>query len=139
MSLSPDHISPNEPDAFGIYPVQIAMSHDDPDMVKLVIDTGADPNINLGQGWTPLHEAIDYAIDGMIQKNREAPYPEALEIIKILIESGADLHKKNQEGKTLLDSLNTYAATMEGFNALKNMFRSVIPSINDLIAFKSKR
>lgn len=135
MSLSPDHIPPNEPDAFGTYPIQFAMNNWDPEMVKLVIDTGADPNIDLGQGCTPLHEAIDCAIDGMIQNRREAPYPEALEIIKLLIESGADLHKKNQEGKTPLDSLNTYAATMEGFSALKDMFRSVIPAIDQLILF----
>jgi ankyrin repeat protein len=33
----------NEPDAFGTYPIQFAMSQDDPDMVKLVIESGADP------------------------------------------------------------------------------------------------
>lgn len=79
MSLSPDHIPPNEPDAFGTFPIQFAMNNRDPEMVKLVIDTGADPNIDLGQGCTPLHEAIDCAIDGMIQNRREAPYPGALE------------------------------------------------------------
>lgn len=137
MPYAPDHISMNEPDAFGTYPIQFAMSQDDPDMVKLALESGADPNIDLGQGWTPLHEAVDYAIDGMIQHNLDSLYSIAVEMIKILLDKGADLSKKTNSGKTPLDIINDYAAGKDGFDALINMFKPVIPKIEMQITYNS--
>ena len=45
----------------------------------------------------------------MIQNNRKTPYPEALEMIRILVSYGADLEKRNGEGQTPLDAMNTYS------------------------------
>lgn len=115
-----------------------ALNSDEPELLQHVIEEGADVNEDIGNGWTPLHEAFDYAIDGMIQNSKEEPYPEILEMIKILIVNGADLSRKNFDDKTPLDSLNTYSASIDGFNAFKKMFREIIPSIDSLVWFKEK-
>jgi ankyrin repeat protein len=139
MSLTPDDIPINEQNDLGYFPIQRAINYDDPEMLKLVIDGGADVNIDLGDGWTPLHEAFDYAIDGMIQNSRDIPYPENLEMIRILVSNGADLDRKNLKGKTPLDSINTYSATKEGFASLMNIFRPIIPFIDQKISYIDKR
>ncbi|HEY1202074.1 MAG TPA: ankyrin repeat domain-containing protein, partial [Niastella sp.] len=61
----PDHESINEP-----YPILAAMNKDDPNMVKLAIEAGADVNIEFDKGWTHLHYAISDCIDGLIQNER---------------------------------------------------------------------
>ncbi|MBO9200597.1 MULTISPECIES: ankyrin repeat domain-containing protein [Niastella] len=136
MPYAPDHIPLNKPDAFGTYPIEYAMGEDDPDMVKLVIESGANPNIDLGEGRTPLHEAVDYCIDGMIQNNRDDFYPESLEIVKILLANGGDLNKKDNRGRKPLDLINIYSANYkESFDKIVNMFRPAIPNIDELIEF----
>lgn len=126
----------DEKDHLGIFPIQTAINSDDPEMLRLLIATGADVNVDLGDGWTPLHEAFDYAIDGMIQNDRDSPYLEVIEIIKILIDNGADLDKKNIKGETALDSISTYSGTREGFASLMNIFRPIIPNIDQKINYK---
>lgn len=91
------------------FAMEAALYGDDPDLLLSGLLAGADVNIDLGDGWTPMHHAMDSAKDGMIQNNRQSPYPEALELIQILVSHGADLEKRNREGKTPLDSINTYA------------------------------
>ena len=68
------------------------------------LKNGANPNqqYNLG-GFTPLHWAVDCAVDGMIQNNCEKPYPEPLECIKILLAYGADINMKDFSGETVFD------------------------------------
>ena len=119
--------------------VETALNSDDPDLLRAVIRAGCNVNIDLGDGWTPMHHAMDLAIDGMIQNNRQSPYPEAIEMIRILIANGADLEKRNQEGQTSLDSINTYAGSEQGFNQLMEMFRDVIPSLDERIQFQRRR
>lgn len=104
--------------------------------MAFVISNGADVNIDIGDGWTLLHEAFDSAIDGMIQANEDRLSRETLEIIDLLIKNGADMGKTNASGKTPLDSLNTYSATIERFNFLKNVFRETVPSIDNKIKFE---
>jgi len=65
--------------------METALNSDDPELLQSVISAGGDVNIDLGDGWTPMHYAMDLAIDGMIQNNREFPYPEAIEMIRINI------------------------------------------------------
>jgi len=113
-----------------------AISLEDPEMLEAVILAGANVNVQLPNGWTALHTAMDGAIDGMIQNNRDSPYPEALEMIRILISHGADLDKKDQSGETALDSINTYCVNKESFDSLVSMFRSVIPDIDSKIQFQ---
>ena len=137
MSTSPYNISLNQPDANGKFPIEIAMDKDDFTMVKSLIAAGADPNIDLGYGWTPLHEAIEACIDTMIQNNRDTFFPNLLEMVKVLVENGADLNKKNADGKTPLDFINSYAGFKEGFDSLKTLFRPAIPNIDELIDYDS--
>lgn len=135
MAKSPYDISLNEPDANGMYLIDIAMGKDDPEMVKLLIEAGADPNIDLGQGWTPLHNAIEACIDTMIQNNRDSFFPELLEMVKVLVENGADFNKKNADGKKPLDFINSYSGFKENFDSLKTLFKPAIPNIDDLITY----
>ena len=65
--------------------------------MKLLISAGADPNILHGQnGYTPLHEAIV----------EMALYPwniKGNQIVKMLLNAGADPEKEDASGKTPLD------------------------------------
>lgn len=55
------------------------------DGVKLFLRRGADPNVLDSQFWTPLHYAV---------------YGNHLEVIKVLLEAGANMHLKNIDQKT---------------------------------------
>jgi hypothetical protein len=120
----------------GYYIIDAIIGCNDPILLKDAIKKGININQDLGKGCTPLHQAFDNAIDGMIQDNKQLPYSEIIEIIKILIKNGADLTKKDFNGKTPLDSLNTYAANITTFNHLKDIFRPFIPNIDEIIEFK---
>jgi ankyrin repeat protein len=56
--------------------------------VKLLLEHGADPNIQDRYGWTSLHEA---AIRGFVN------------VVKLLLEYGADPTVKDKDGRTPLD------------------------------------
>jgi ankyrin repeat protein len=120
----------------GRYPISSAIASENPIVLNFVISNGADVNINLGNGWTPLHEAFDAAVDGMVQNNEDRPSKETIEIISLLIKSGADIERRDFSGKTPLDALNTYSNTKERFNFFKSVFRDIIPSVDDKITFK---
>lgn len=89
----------------GIRPISAAINSDEPDTLRFVIGHGADVNIDNGH---PLFEAIDLCIDGMIQNGRAEPYPEAMEMFKILIENGADIGLKDEKGNGPLKLLLSY-------------------------------
>ena len=139
MDLNSHDINGDEETYFGRSAMESALNGDDPEMLKSVILDGGDVNVDLGDGWTPLHYAFDNAIDGMLQNNRESLYPEVLEMIRMLLSHGANLEKKNREGKTPLDSINTYAGNEQGFNSLLAMFRGVIPSLDERIQYQKSK
>lgn len=118
--------------------METALNGDDPELLASVIRTGADVNIDLGDGWTPLHYAMDLAIDGMIQNERELPYPAALEMIRLLVTNGADLQQRNGEGKTALDAINTYAGSEQAFQSLVAIFQDVIPFLSDRLRYQPR-
>ncbi len=60
-------------------------------------------------------------------------------MMKILIDNGADLSEINSDGKTPLDSLNTYSASLHGFAAYKEIFREIIPLIDNLVWFREEK
>jgi ankyrin repeat protein len=122
----------------GIYPIVTAIASENPRVLDFVISNGADVNIDLGNGWTPLHEAFDSSIDGMIQNYQKRPTIESVEIINILICNGADIKKRNSQGRTPLDCMNSYCATRESFNFLKDIFREILQSIDVQVEFKKK-
>ena len=53
------------------------------EIVKLLIENGADINKSNNDGWTPLYSAADKG---------------HLEVVKLLIENGADINKSNNNG-----------------------------------------
>jgi ankyrin repeat protein len=127
----------NEPLANGKFPIEFAMGEDDPEILKLVLEAGADPNIDLGFGQSPLFCAMDACIDCMIQNNRDTFFPDQLETVKILIDYSADPNKKIN-GKSPIDLINSYAGSKEGFDSLMNLFRPAIPNIDELIAYDGR-
>lgn len=123
----------NERYGVGIRPIISAINSDNPESLKFVIEHGANVNIDNGN---PLREAIDYSIDGMIQNNRSKPYPEALQMLEILLNNGADLEIENNEGKNPLDVIVRYSHNEESFERLKSFFRNLIPQIDKMIKRK---
>ncbi len=114
----------------GIRPISSAINSDNPKTLEFVIQLGADVNIDFGD---PLHETIDYCIDGMIQNNRKEPYPESLEMLKILLDNGADIELINEKGERPIDVISAYAHDAESLNRLKSFFRPLISNIDELI------
>ena len=66
---------------------------DDADVIKFLIDSGADVNVKDQFGWFPLHHAASLAILDV-------------EILKYLIEKGADVNVLDDDGKTPFDYAN---------------------------------
>ena len=108
-------------------PLFAALGGENYDIIQFLVNQGAD--INQG-GWTLLHEAIDLAIDGMIQEETERPDANLLQIIKFLIDKGADLNKRDTKGNSPLDSIKSYAGDSKSFIKLKTFFRPIIPDID---------
>lgn len=90
----------------GFRPIYSAIHSDDPKVLQFVVDHGADVNIDQG---TPLLEVLDYCIDSMIQGERRTPYPEAIKMLKTLLNNGADPFLKNAEGHRPIDVLIEYS------------------------------
>lgn len=78
--------------AFKVRPIHSAAAHRDPDasleLVKLLLEWDADPNVAQAGGWTPLHQAAAHG--------RE-------EIAELLVEKGASLTTKSEDGRTPLE------------------------------------
>ena len=64
------------------------------ELIKLLIEAGADVNIRDTEGETPLHIAIDRDVDGAIQEGQRA----TLETTRLLISLGADPEIRNMSG-----------------------------------------
>lgn len=126
----------NEKGDCGHFAMGSAINSDNPEVLNFIIRNGANVNLDKGDGWTGLHLAFDNAIDGMIQHDKEEPYQEAVEMITILLKNGADLNMKNTSGETALDLINIYAGNIEGFHFFKNVFRDIVPDIDNRIRFK---
>ncbi|SEP19032.1 hypothetical protein [Niastella yeongjuensis] len=140
MSNRPDPATINEPQLFGNYetpmlPIRYAVDQVDPALLQSFIDTGADVNIDIGGGMTPLHLAVGFYIDEMTHTGRETFSDKEQEIFNILLRSGADLNKTNKEGQKPLDVINEFAFSKEGFSELLDLFRPIIPNIDELVTY----
>ena len=77
----------NGKDANGTYPLMLACSYKDNDeMIKLLLEKGANPNVRGPKGETPLGLAAKYS----------------LKAVQMLIENGADVNAKDDAGFTAL-------------------------------------
>ena len=72
MLHSPDPFYINDRQLFGqwevpIYPIEFALLEHDPALLKRFLDAGADPNVDIGGGWTEeLHEAAGSAMLALV-------------------------------------------------------------------------
>jgi ankyrin repeat protein len=98
-SLLPELI--NAADAKGFTPLIIAAYNNQPEVVRILLQNGADPNAGDMAGNTPLMGA---AFKGYV------------EIARILIEQGTDINQRNGQGAAAL----TFAATF-GQTAIARM------------------
>lgn len=142
MLHSPDPYYINERQLFGnwqvpIYPIEFALLEHNPAMLKRYLDAGANPNVDIGGGWTLLHKVCAYAIDSMIQNERTEIFPELLEMIKLLVENKGDLHQKNDKGRKPLDIINSYQYdNKHQWLSLVNLFREAIPNVDELVTYQ---
>lgn len=85
----PDTSSAND---FKVRPLHSAAAHLDEeksvDLLRLLLDWKADPNVAQAGGWTPLHQAAAHG--------RETA-------VKLLVEHGASLMAKSDDGRTPLE------------------------------------
>ncbi len=96
--------------AGGMTPLMRAALHDNLDMVRLLVERGADVKVAEQDGGTALMFAtgIKFAPKEGDPPNQGSP-AEALEIVKLFIEKGADVNARNDKGETAL-----YAAAFVG-------------------------
>ena len=90
---------------FKVRPIHSAAAHRDPEtsmeLIRMLLDHDADPNVTQAGGWTPLHQAAAHG--------REA-------IAQALLDHGASLTAKSEDGRTPLEMAR--AKGHEGLEAL---------------------
>ena len=116
--LSADASAVNLKNATGETPLHWACIRGHRDVVRVLIEAGADVNVKTSEGWTPLHWAalkgqtniaillIDNKADlNAVNKDRWTPMHVAafageLDMIKLLIDKGADIRARDRDGFT---------------------------------------
>lgn len=91
----------------GKTPLMQAVEQEDARLVELLLSYGASVNAVGFKGWTPLHLAVDIAIDGTIQSEGKQG-TEPVTMIRLLIEQGANLEQVTDDGFTPLKIAQGY-------------------------------
>jgi len=82
-------------------PLIMAISQYHEEIVKLLLENGADVNFSPDNTFLPLHSAINSAVEMTYPWNGKMEYEEApTEIIELLIDKGVDVNKKTKYGLT---------------------------------------
>jgi ankyrin repeat protein len=84
--------------------VHTAVEHRQLAAIQELVQSGVDVNTEDGQGWTPLHLAVDVEADAAEQK---AVAPDTRSI-RLLLELGADPKHVNKEGETAIDKAEAW-------------------------------
>jgi ankyrin repeat protein len=88
-------------------PLMLAAELEDIESARILLEAGADINKKGSQGYTPLHIAVDIAIDGTIQ-NGGGQGDESTHMIEFFIRQGANMKAQDNNGKTALDWATRY-------------------------------
>jgi len=72
-----------------LYWASDGLNSQDGSVVRLLLEHGADMNVQDDDGWTPLHRASFFG---------------ALEVVRVLLEHGADVEVKIDSGETALQA-----------------------------------
>jgi len=110
-------------EAWGDAPAFVAVSYHRPDVLKLLLDNGANPNARNEWGWTLLHHTVDPVCRSLemtrmlldkganpnakIPQDNSTPFNWAVyyglnEMIELFLAKGADLNTKDNDGHTPL-------------------------------------
>jgi ankyrin repeat protein len=116
-------------------PLLAAIYGRDIELIEFLIDCGA--NINTETDFV-LYEAFDCLLINMIEEGLDKPNFEELEIIKLLVDKGAEVDRQNEIGESPLDLINKYVDNIESFERIKSFFRPIIPDIDNKVEFKIK-
>lgn len=96
--------SPDAIDFRGFSLLQIAIEHQHPEIVKLLLEAGANPNLIDRFGTTPISRAIDAARDDADDRDAEP----SLELVEMLLHHGADVYLPGSTGHTAIESANRW-------------------------------
>lgn len=82
------------------------------EIVRVLVAAGANINLQDAQGLTPLHHAVDMAIDGTIQQNLDTIDWSG---VGVFLDLGADPTIRDVRGETVYDMATAY-----GYNARRS-------------------
>ena len=100
----------------------------DVEVVKLLLAHGANPTLPTVAGVTPMMMAAGTGYSGRDSRGRYQTEEEAVEIVKLLLDAGADVNQRASDGGTAL-----HGAASRGRNQLVNLLvsRKADPAIKD--------
>jgi ankyrin repeat protein len=125
----PKALTANDVSLDGATPILLAAEVNNTEVVKALLDAGADPHITTEQGMTPLIMAAGGGTD--IQRARvPEEQAKALETVKLLAEHGVDITAIGQYGWTAL-----HAASYQGLKDVIEYLVSKGADVNEMDSF----
>src|SRR5215470_19876218 len=125
----PKAITANDVSLDGATPLLLAAEVNNTEVVKVLLDAGADPRITTEQGMTPLIMAAGGGTD--IQRERvPEEQAKAIETVKLLAEHGVDITAVGQYGWTAL-----HAASYQGLKDVIQYLVSKGADVNEMDSF----